>query len=49
MKELFKNIGLGLFINGSYAVLNLTTDIPPYIITSLGLYIMWKTTISKEL
>ncbi|ENK8198146.1 hypothetical protein CUPS9163_05885 [Campylobacter upsaliensis] len=48
MKELLKNIGLGLFINGSYSVINLTTDIPPYIITALGLYVMWKT-IKKEL
>ncbi|SUW97051.1 Uncharacterised protein [Campylobacter jejuni subsp. doylei] len=42
MKELMKNIGLGLFINGSYSVINLTSDIPPYIITLIGLYIMWK-------
>ncbi|EGK8009091.1 hypothetical protein L8X52_08570 [Campylobacter lari] len=42
MKELMKNIGLGLFINGSYSVINLTNDIPPYIITFIGLYVMWK-------
>ncbi|EDO8877498.1 TPA: hypothetical protein RZH69_001707 [Campylobacter coli] len=42
MKELMKNIGLGLFINGSYSVINLTSDILPYIITLIGLYVMWK-------
>ncbi|HEC1748686.1 TPA: hypothetical protein R1718_001446 [Campylobacter lari] len=39
MKELMKNIGLGLF---SYSVMNLTNDILPYIITFIGLYVMWK-------
>lgn len=41
MNELIKNIGLGLFVNGSYAIMNLTTSVPPYIITALGIFIMY--------
>lgn len=42
MYELIKNIGLGLFVNGSFAILNGTTEPQPYIITALSIYIMYK-------
>lgn len=43
MIELLRNIGLGLFVNGSYAIMNLSTDIAPYVITALSIYIMYIT------
>jgi hypothetical protein len=41
MYELLKNIGLGLFVNGSYAIMN--GDISPnsVLITLLSAFIMW--------
>lgn len=43
MRELLRNIGLGLFVNGSYAIMNLSTDIAPYVITALSVYTMYIT------
>ncbi|EGK8088193.1 hypothetical protein IO402_001380 [Campylobacter lari] len=43
MRELLRNIGLGLFVNGSYAIMNLSADIAPYVITALSVYTMYIT------
>lgn len=48
MKELIRNIALGLFINGTYAIMNLSADIAPYIITILSVYVMYITQERKE-
>ncbi len=42
MNELISNIGLGLCVNGSYALLNGTVELQPYLITILSIYIMYK-------
>lgn len=41
MNELFKNIGLGLFVNGSYALLNGDLGIMPFTITIGSVFIMY--------
>lgn len=48
MKELIRNIALGLFINGTYAIMKLSADIAPYIITILSVYVMYITQERKE-
>jgi hypothetical protein len=41
MKELLKNIGLGLFVNGSYAIMNDNITINTITITVGSIFIMW--------
>jgi len=41
MRELFKNIGLGLFVNGSYAIMNDNININTISITVGSIFIMW--------
>ncbi|ARR04579.1 hypothetical protein [Campylobacter vicugnae] len=41
MNELIKNIGLGLFVNGSFALLNGVFTIQSFLITILSVGIMW--------
>jgi len=41
MKELIKNIGLGLFVNGSYDLLHFDISITNIYITILSVVIMW--------
>ncbi|WP_180674141.1 hypothetical protein [Helicobacter sp. 13S00477-4] len=41
MNELFKNIGLGLFVNGTFAILNGDFGIMPSIITLGSIFIMY--------
>ena len=40
MNELIKNIGLGLFVNGSFALLNGIFTIQTFLITILSIAIM---------
>lgn len=40
MNELIKNIGLGLFVNGSFALLNGVFTIQSFLITGLSVGIM---------
>lgn len=40
MYELFKNIGLGLFVNGSYAIMNSDINIHTLSITAGSILIM---------
>jgi len=40
MKELLKNIGLGLFVNGSYAIMNFNINTKTISITILSIAIM---------
>ena len=40
MNELIKNIGLGLFVNGSFALLNGIFTIQTFLITILSITIM---------
>lgn len=40
MNELIKNIGLGLFVNGSFALMNGNIAIQPIIITIGAIFIM---------
>ncbi len=41
MKELIKNIGLGLFVNGSYDLLHFDVSASNIYITTLSIFIMW--------
>ena len=41
MNELIKNIGLGLFVNGSFALLNDDIGIMPILITIGSVFIMY--------
>lgn len=41
MNELFKNFGLGLFVNGTYSSLNGDISIMPLIITIGSIFIMY--------
>ncbi|MGP1581047.1 MAG: hypothetical protein ACTTH5_08550 [Wolinella sp.] len=41
MNELIKNIGLGLFVNGTYALLNGDFTLMPMIITAGSTFIMY--------
>lgn len=41
MFELLKNIGLGLFVNGSYAVMNGDISLNSITITFVSAFIMW--------
>jgi hypothetical protein len=41
MYELLKNLGLGLFVNGSYAIMNLEININTISITIGAVFIMW--------
>jgi len=41
MKELIKNIGLGLFVNGSYDLLHFDISLLNVYITALSVGIMW--------
>ena len=41
MNELIKNIGLGLFVNGSFALLNGDIGIMPILITIGSVFIMY--------
>jgi hypothetical protein len=41
MYELLKNLGLGLFVNGSYAIMNLEITIHTISITIGAIFIMW--------
>lgn len=41
MLELIKNIGLGLFVNGSYAIMNTDINIHTISITIGSIFIMW--------
>ncbi len=41
MYELIKNIGLGLFVNGTYSILNANINIHNIAITIGSIFIMW--------
>ncbi|MCR8701873.1 hypothetical protein [Campylobacter sp. RM12176] len=41
MYELVKNIGLGLFVNGTFALLNGDINIKPILITLVSVFIMY--------
>jgi len=41
MTELIKNIGLGLFVNGSYDLLHFDMSLTNIYITVLSIFIMW--------
>jgi len=40
MNELIKNIGLGLFVNGTFALMNGVFTIQSFLITALSIVIM---------
>lgn len=41
MLDLIKNIGLGLFVNGSFALMNGNFDIASFVITFGSIALMW--------
>jgi uncharacterized membrane protein len=41
MKELIKNIGLGLFVNGSFSIMNNDVNINTISVTIGSIFIMW--------
>ncbi len=48
MYELIKNVGLGLFVNGAYSIMNVSINIHTISITVGSIFVMWMSIVLEK-